>query len=89
MSMGRSNRMLQDDPTAQETSMDQDWPGMLDEYGVQFLVLDRHADSDLFEIFRSQPGWTVDLKDEEAVIFTRAKVAWCATGRVRLGLANS
>ena len=67
--------MLQDHSTAQETSMDQDWPGVLDEYGVQFLVLARHADGDLFEVFRSQPGWTVDLTDEEAVIFTRVQVA--------------
>ena len=45
---------------------------MLDEYGVQFLVLDRHDDSDLLKLFRSQPGWAVDFEDKEAIIFARA-----------------
>ena len=51
--------------------MNQDWPGMLDDYGVQFLILDRRADRDLLEFFRMQPRWGVDFEDEEAVIFTR------------------
>ena len=52
----------------------EDWPRVFDEYSVQFLILDRHDDSDLLELFRSRPGWTVDFKDEEAVIFARADI---------------
>ena len=48
---------------------------MLDEYGVQFLILDRHDDSDLLKLFQSQPGWAVDFEDEEAIIFARADTA--------------
>ena len=50
------------------------WVGALDEYGVQLLVLDRHGDSDLLKLFRSQPGWAVDFEGKEAVIFVRADV---------------
>ena len=70
--------MLQDRSIAQDiginTGVSEDWPRVLDEYGVQFLVLDRHDDSDLLDLFRSQPGWAVDFKDEEAVIFARADI---------------
>ena len=47
---------------------------MFDEYGVQFLILDRHDDGDLLNLFRSQPGWALDFKDGEAVIFARANI---------------
>jgi len=66
--------MLQDCSIAQETGTNEDWAGVLDEYGVQFLVLDRHDDSDLLDLFQSQPRWAVDFKDEEAVIFIRADI---------------
>ena len=61
--------MLQSHSVASETDVSQDWLGMLDEYAVQFVALDRHGDSDLVELFRSQPGWIVDLEDGEAVLF--------------------
>lgn len=64
--------MLQDHSVAQETGANEDWLGVLDECGVQLLVLDRCDDNDLLNFFRSQPGWTVDFEDEEAVIFVRA-----------------
>jgi len=67
--------MLQDYSVTQaERQSAEDWPQVLDEYGVQFLVLNRHDDGDLLKIFRSQPGWTVDFEDEEAVIFVRADI---------------
>ena len=71
----RSNRMLKGHPVARETGINEDWPAVLDEYGVQFLVLGRHDDSDLLKLFRSQPGWTVDFEDGEAIIFARADIA--------------
>ena len=59
----------------ERTGINEDWPAVLDEYGVQFLILDRHDDSDLLKLFQSQPGWAVDFEDEEAIIFARADTA--------------
>ncbi len=67
--------MLQDHSIVQEAGVNEDWPGVLDEYGVQFLILDIHSDGDLLKLFQSQPGWKVDFQDEEAVIFARADTA--------------
>ena len=68
--------MLKGHPVARETGMmDEDWPAVLNEYGVQFLMLSRHGDSDLLELFQTQPGWAVDFEDEEAIIFARADTA--------------
>ena len=64
--------MLEDHSVALETGVNGDWSGALDEYGVQFLILNRRDDSDLLNLFRSQPGWAVDFEDGEAVIFVRA-----------------
>jgi len=52
--------------------MNRNWVAMLDEYGVEFLALDRHDDSEMVQVFRSQPGWAVDFENEETVLFTRA-----------------
>ena len=59
----------------ERTGINEDWPAVLDEYSVQFLVLGRHDDSDLLKLFQSQPGWAVDFEDEEAIIFARADTA--------------
>ena len=59
----------------EKTGLNEDWPAVLDEYGVQFLVLGRHDDSDLLKLFQLQPGWAVDFEDEEAIIFARADTA--------------
>ena len=68
--------MLQGYPATQaERHSIEDWPRVFDEYGVQFLVLGRHDDSDLLKLFRLQPGWAVDFEDEEAIIFARADTA--------------
>jgi hypothetical protein len=67
--------MLQHRSIAQETSVNEDWVEVLDGYGVQFLILDVHSDSELVELFQSQPRWIVDFQDGEAVIFARAEVA--------------
>ena len=71
--------MPQDHSAAQviniNTSVNENWLEALDEYGVQFLVLDRCSDGDLLKLFLSQPGWTVDFEDEEAVLFVRADIA--------------
>ena len=67
--------MRQDRSLTQETGVNEDWVQVLDGYGVQFLVLDVHSDSELVELFQSQPGWTVDFQDGEAVILARAEMA--------------
>lgn len=67
--------MPQDHSAAQQNDVNQDWPAVLDEHGVQFLALDRHSDSDLLSLFRSQPGWKIDFEDEEAAIFVRTDIA--------------
>jgi len=59
----------------EKTGINEDWPAVFDEYGVQFLVLGRHDDNDLLKLFRLQPGWAVDFEDEEAIIFARADTA--------------
>jgi hypothetical protein len=64
--------MLQDHSIAQETGLNEDWSAVFDEYGVQFLALDLHSDSDLAKLFRSQPGWVVDFEDRDAILFARA-----------------
>jgi len=64
--------MLRDHAAAQRTDMNENWPAVLDEHDVQFLALDRHGDSKLVKLFRSQPGWAVDFEDGEAVPFVRA-----------------
>lgn len=76
--------MLQHRSIAQETGVDEDWAGVLDEYGVQFLVLGRHDDSDLLKLFQSQPGWTIDFQDEEAVILVRAGAAQVHNSRAQM-----
>jgi hypothetical protein len=52
----------------------ENWSGVLDAYGVQFLVLNLHSESDMVNFFRAQPGWKVDFEDEESIIFARADV---------------
>lgn len=47
---------------------------MFDRYDVQFLVLDIQSDSTMVQLFQSQPGWVVDYKDEEAMIFVRSGI---------------
>ena len=66
--------MPQDHSITRETDMNGNWVEMFDEYGVQFLILDRHDDGDLLNLFQSQPGWALDFQDEEAVIFARADI---------------
>jgi len=70
--------------TQAERQSIEDWPRVFDEYGVQFLILDRHDDNDLLSLFRSQSGWVVDFEDEEAVIFVRADIAQVYNSRARM-----
>jgi len=64
----------QDHSAAQQNDVNQHWSAVLDEHGVQFLALERHGDSDLLSLFRSQPGWTIDFEDEETAVFVRTGI---------------
>ena len=68
----KDDQTLQNYLAAQETDANKGWLDQLDEHGVEFVILDLHGDSDLAEILRLQPAWTVDFEDGEAVIFARA-----------------
>jgi hypothetical protein len=62
-------------PATTETAEEQDWPVVLDTYGVQFLALDIRADGGLLQLFRSDRRWRVIFEDEEAVLFGREEAA--------------
>jgi len=66
--------MSQNHSITRETGTNGNWVEMFDEYGVQFLILARHDDGDMLNLFQSQPGWALDFQDEEAVIFARADI---------------
>ena len=48
------------------------WLKVLDQFEVRFLALDLESDHGLVEFFLSQPGWVVDYRDKESVLFVRA-----------------
>ena len=50
-----------------------EWLQLFDEENVQLVILDSHLDTELVEIIRLQPEWSVDFEDDELVIFTSAK----------------
>lgn len=55
-----------------KTRVDESWLDLLDDYDVQWVILDPHDDSDVAETIRSQPGWDIDTDDDNLIIFTRA-----------------
>ena len=59
----------------ERSGANEDWLEMLEEYEVEFLVLDLHTDSELLGLFRSQPGWVVDFEDREAIVFARTDIS--------------
>lgn len=75
--------MPQDHSVTRDTAISVDWSGVLDTYGVEFLVLDPHDDRELLNLFWSQPGWTVDFEDEDMVLLVRAGSVHGDTGRDR------
>ena len=50
-----------------------DWLQVLEEENVQLVILDPILDSELVEVIRSQPEWSVDSEDDELMIFTLSK----------------
>lgn len=50
-----------------------EWLQLFDEENVQLVILDTQLDTELVEIIRLQPEWSVDFEDDELVIFTSVK----------------
>ena len=72
--------MARDQASTGSTSRDPRWPAILHEFDVQFLVLDTQRNRDLFQLFRSQPGWTLGFRDGNEVLFARAGTLDSAPG---------
>ncbi|MBC8254293.1 MAG: hypothetical protein H8E35_09690 [Ardenticatenia bacterium] len=62
------------DEVEDRSPVSQEWETTFDQYGVQFLVLDRNDDTELANHFRAQPGWRVDFEDNEGVIFAQTSI---------------
>ena len=67
--------MVGDQVVVQESDRYESWLAVLDVSGVEFLVVDAHRDHGLLQAARSDPRWTVDFEDEEAVLFARVGTA--------------
>lgn len=48
------------------------WLAILDDYHVQFLVLDRESDRDLLAAVQADVRWSVELEDGPAMLFVRS-----------------
>ena len=53
--------------------MNEDWLKRLDQYDVQFLVLNLHSERDMVKFYRSQSGWRINFEDGESIIFARTE----------------
>lgn len=51
------------------------WRALLDAHDVQFIVLDVQLDRGWQQAMKDQPGWMVDVEDEQTVLYARARVA--------------
>ena len=67
--------MPQYEPVARETSAHESWLRLFDDYDVQYVILDLHADSELQRLLQSQSAWSVDFQDEKVAIYARAEAA--------------
>jgi hypothetical protein len=74
--------MLRDHAVTPRTNAQENWPAVLDRYGVQYLVLDIEDDCELLrqfgpelpQQFRAEPQWVVDLKGRESVLLSRTRM---------------
>jgi len=51
------------------------WLDELDQYEVHFVALNLQCDRGLVALLFSHPGWVVDCRDKESVLFARASAA--------------
>jgi hypothetical protein len=50
------------------------WPGLLEEFDVQFLMLDIHHDAELLGLCQAHPSWAIDSQDDQSVLLVRTDV---------------
>jgi hypothetical protein len=51
-----------------------EWLRLFEDEGVQFIILDTHADAELAQAVRARPAWSLHSEDEELVIFAPTKM---------------
>ena len=50
------------------------WLSMFEQCDVKYLALDPDQDRSLIQLLQSRPEWTLDLWDQEGVLFVRSDV---------------
>jgi hypothetical protein len=73
MTPGTTSGSVQHTPPDHQASgpRPEQWPGLLDELDVRFLVLDANRDAGLLELFQAHPGWAIDFQDDQSVLLVR------------------
>jgi hypothetical protein len=51
-----------------------EWLVLLEEFDVQFLMLDTDHDAELLELFQAHPAWAIDSQDDQSVLLVRTDV---------------
>jgi hypothetical protein len=64
------------------------WPALLEEFDVQFLILDTDHDAELLELFQDHPGWAIDSQDDQSVLLLRRDVRPTVVPSKNRGLGN-
>jgi hypothetical protein len=54
------------------------WPALLDDFKVDFLMVDAERDSELLTLFQAHPGWAIDSQDDQSVLLVRVDVGLSA-----------
>jgi len=47
------------------------WPALLEEFDVQFLILNTDRDAELLELFTARPGWAIESQDDQSTLLAR------------------
>jgi hypothetical protein len=64
--------MSEHEPSPMEVCRRDSWLAILDQYRVQYMILDKELDSKLISLVQSQPGWTVDFSDKASMLLSRS-----------------
>jgi hypothetical protein len=72
---------------ASDPRVDQ-WPALLEEFHVQFLILDTDHDAELLELFQARPGWAIGSQDDQSVVLVRRDVRPTVVPSKNRGLGN-
>jgi hypothetical protein len=64
------------------------WPALLEELDVQFLMLDTDHDAELLELFQAHPGWAIDSQDDQSMLLVRRDFRPTVVPSKNRGLGN-